>query len=188
MFLNKYTRPLMWGGVGAICATGLFAMVAVLIGGLSDFTLKALITSFVLGYYSLTTSATFGGGGRWELPSTLAGLVLGFLGLVMTLPMIWTTDHLFSDTASKNALTVAALAFGVAHASINARVGGETTVSVVVMFLANLFVLIVTGMVIGMIWYGQYIEDAYIRILIAATIANVTLTLVNPIVARMSRA
>ena len=60
MNFQQLKTPLMYGGIGAITAAGFLAAMLVIFGGFNDFTMKALATTFVIGYYSLTTVPTFG--------------------------------------------------------------------------------------------------------------------------------
>jgi hypothetical protein len=187
MISAQYMRHLMVVGIGAIAVTGLWAVGIVLLGEFSDFQVRALTTTFVVGYYSLTTAATFGEGKVFGVIST-AGAAVAVVGLVLTLPMIWVGDHIFSTDTFKAAFSTAAIAFGVAHAAINLRVSGESPVSVIVVTLANICVLAVTAMVVHLIVVEVWnFGDMYVRVLIALAIANVTLSLINPIVARMTR-
>lgn len=187
MIPAQYTRLLMMHGIVAIAVTGLWAMGVVLFGQFTDFQARALATTFVVGYYSLTTAATFGEGKVFGIIAP-AGAVIACVGLFVTIPMIWGTDYNYNDVTFKMVFSTAAVAFGVAHAAINLRVSGKSPASVIVVTFANICVLGVTVMVVHLITIAESMPgDMYIRVLIALMIANVTLSLINPIFARMTR-
>lgn len=187
MKLVEYSRPMMWAGVGVIGVTGLFAAVFLLIGKFGALEGKLLATTFTIGFYSLMSAATFGEGKVFAFMATF-GAAVALLGLAVGLSAIWVDDWWMKDDTWKAALTIGTLAFALAHMATNYRLSGNSAFSTLVMVSANLFVGVVTVMLVVLIvTEGRDVGDLFFRLLAFFAVLNVTLSTINPAAARLSR-
>ncbi|MEK7628005.1 MAG: hypothetical protein AAB421_01140 [Patescibacteria group bacterium] len=186
MDIAQFAPQLLWGGIGAIVATGLFAIIVVLVGGFNEFTVRALASTFVLGYYCLTMVATFGQGPTFLVLSTMGAMIAGF-GLLLTLPVIWARKFDMGEATFKIVFSLAVVAFGLALGCINFRMAGTSPLGVSVMMGAVATVAVVTLMMLSIITNGlRTTGEGFMRVLIALAILMVMLSILNPVIGKMA--
>jgi hypothetical protein len=173
---------LMYVSLGAIAAITLFSMGAVLFGKFSDFTVKVVLSTLSIGFYSLTTAVTFGDGATYVVLGAI-GIGLGCLGLLMALNLIWGVGR--DDAAWRIAFTLAVVAFSYAHAVTNYRLALLSGPSFATMIASIVVLGIVALFLIDLILRGEWGGEGRMRAMIAMAIADVALTVANPIVANL---
>jgi hypothetical protein len=180
----QYIRYLLVAGISMIAITGLIGVFAVVFGKFDDFQFKVLMTLFVIGFYSFTLAATLGNGKEYLVLGTI-GALLASLGLMLTLPFIWTWSN---DAPTKAILSITLLAFSFAHGTMNYRLSSSTMISVIVMSVANLMVLLVSVMLLTLV-LGDFknISDGFLRTLIGLGILDVVFTIISPMVTKFTR-
>lgn len=179
-------HSLLVSGLSALAATALFAILVVLFGRFSEFTVKVLLSTFALGYYALTSFTA-----AIESPAqqVLAPLGLGFgaIAALVTLICIWTFNHTDGEWTYRLPAFCATVAFTLALGAINLRLAGVTQVSVGTMAAADGALVLVFFLLQRLVW-GEHrsFGKEYVKALAASTIAMVALTIANPIVAAMN--
>jgi hypothetical protein len=188
MDMNTLKRPLMLSGVTIIGTGALLGIGIVLFGAINEFVFKLFLSTIALGYYAVAAACTYGEGRAYALTGT-AGTIAGLVGLALVFPIIWGDRWLESDLLVRYASAAGVVAFALAHATTNYRLSSKSSSSLVIMVMANCSVTILTLMFLEMILEKNFhMSEGYLRALIAFGIANVALTIMNPLVGRLQKA
>jgi hypothetical protein len=181
-------RSFLWMGIGAIAITALWAVGIVLFGTFTEFQIKAILTTFVLGFYCFTFVATVGEG-RVHTALMGVGALITAWGLWLTLPLIWSPVSRYDDNVMKYVFTAVILAVATALGSINFRLASKSVVSIGIMAITN---VLVAGVAATFIWLVMRdfteISENTVRFLIAGCISGVAGTIINLIFAKLKRA
>lgn len=194
--LSRFRRIFVGSLIGSLCTTGLLAAIAVGAGSFGELEYRVLLTTLLVGCYSVLCLAglvVVGGRHRWV---GVAGMAFTNLALVSGLLLIWGLDEdAFDSEASlwefvgRTFGVCAILGFGFAHASLllhavrraapAARaICGATLVAVAV--VATMFASLVALTESG----GG---EGFWRIVGVFAILDVVGTVVTPLVARLQR-
>ncbi len=187
---KEILRGLLIAGLGAIGVSALYAIVVVLTGSFGLFEMKVVLTTLIIGFYCMTTVASFGNG-----PNQTATIVLGWLacglaiaGCFVTLPVIWMERYNIGEGTWKAILSIALVAFSLAHTSINYRLSNASVLSQGFAMAANMAVVAVAGMLLYIILNEpRELGEGFWRAMITFAILDVALTIANPICSKLTR-
>ncbi len=184
--------------VGSLLIAAGVGIVTLLVGtSFNDLQIKILITTLILGAYTLTALC---GLTLWGRPMQWLGFLcsaVSLLGFLCALALIWEWISYRSNVFGPRldeiviavTLTCAVLSFSLAHASLLLLLGRRANWEWV-RLLTLAFIAIVAGMLISLILkeltnsYGPY--DRYFRLLGVAAILDVVGTVLTPVIFRFA--
>lgn len=187
---KEVLRGLLIAGLGAIGVSALYAIVIVLSGSFGLFELKVIFTTLVIGFYCMTTVASFGSGPMPVVHVAFGWLAcaLAIVGCIITLPVIWAERYDVSTGTWKAMFSIALIAFSLAHVSINYRLSNTSVVSQGFALAASMAAVAVTTLLLHMILNEpRELSEGFWQTMITFAILDVALTIANPICSKLTR-
>lgn len=177
-------RIALWFLIASVSASALLGIVIVLAGNFSDLEVRIVVTTLTI---SATSICALAAGALWETgrkkPLSFAGMILALLAALLIIAGIWvktSNEEYWKFSASAGLLAVAtAHACLISLAMLAKSFAWARAVSFVAAYALALEIIYVI--------YGQPQSDTIARIIGATSIVVAALTIVIPILHRLSR-
>lgn len=172
----------------SLSVAALIGIVTLLVGSFGDVQSKTMMTTLVVGLFSMLTLADLAVAGRRFQWSGYIGILAAVIGLVMGLYLVW-TDAQPGEWFWKTLGIVAVVAGSLAHANLLLLLG-ERRRPVVRggLWITLALIVVLAGMLVALvITDGDISSDGYARTLGAVAILDVLGTIVVPVVSRFLR-
>lgn len=178
-------RLLLLSLVASLCATAAIAIGTLLFGDFGDTEGKILATTAFVALYSLLAlPAGILLDGRRLLPLAWTTLALAAVDFVLVQVLLWGAPD--QETLGRIALTLGAYLVGCTQTSASAsRLGPRDSTSVRALFAASTALVLVLATMVSVAVWAEVDRETYWRLLASLAVANVLLTVLQPVLRRM---
>jgi len=185
---SLFKKYLVTSIVVSLVAAALLGIVALLSGEFNDISWRVLITTLVIGVFSITSLASLRGFESKvveELWVSRAGIVASLVAAVTVLLLVW-ADNLGGEGLAKTAAVVSVLAVGFAHISLILPFRSRSALSSMLTLTTCAAVAVVAGLIISLIFVEDLSEGGSVyRVLGVFAILDVLGTILIPVLSKM---